>query len=137
REVMSEDPVTVGADETLEVAHRLMVASRIRHLPVLAGGRLCGILSSRDLAGAANELVAARAMHAPVVTLGPEDSIAVAAERLLSHHFSSLPVMRDGQLAGIVTSTDLVRVACERLGDQPVSRLMTPMPLITADPEQT
>jgi len=135
--VMTEDPITMEANETLEVAHALMVSSSIHHLPVTSHGELCGILSARDLAGAAYDLPARRVMHAPVETLAPEDSIHVAAERLLAHHFSSLPVLRDGKVAGIVTSSDLVRVACERLRDEPVSRLMTPSPLVTAERELT
>ena len=50
-EVMSKDVVTVGPQTSLREAAKVMADRWIRHLPVLDGGRLVGILSQRDLAG--------------------------------------------------------------------------------------
>jgi acetoin utilization protein AcuB len=49
RNYMSRSPLTIGPRQTLEEAHRLMRANRIRHLPVLDAGKLVGIVSHRDL----------------------------------------------------------------------------------------
>jgi CBS domain-containing protein len=46
---MTEQPVTVAPDEDLEVAARRMAELGVRHLPVVDGGRLVGVLSMRDL----------------------------------------------------------------------------------------
>ena len=122
RDVMTEDPLTVEPDESVEQARNLMVSCRIRHLPVASGELLRGIVSIRDLTNGA--ACVRDVMHAPVITVSPDDPIAVAAERLLSRHFSSLPVVSGELMVGIVTTTDLVRVVCERLGDMPITALM-------------
>ena len=49
RDIMANDLVTVGPSETARSAYKLMRDRRIRHLPVMTGGRLVGVLSDRDL----------------------------------------------------------------------------------------
>ena len=46
---MTLTPQTIGADQTMDRAHAIMHEYRLRHLPVLAAGRLVGIVSDRDL----------------------------------------------------------------------------------------
>jgi CBS domain-containing protein len=137
-ELMSRDPLTLELNDHLDVARTLMLSCRIRHLPVTRLGQLCGILSARDLAAVAclADTSAHQVMHSPVETLGPRDPVAAAAARMLRYGFSSLPVVDGGQLVGIVTSTDLVRAACDLLDGEPVSQLMTPAPLVTVEPQQ-
>src|SRR5262245_58277645 len=48
-EVMTPQPQTIGLDQTLDVAHRMMRENGIRHLPVLEHGELVGVLTQRDL----------------------------------------------------------------------------------------
>jgi len=50
-DVMSKDPTTVGPGTSLREAAKIMAERWIRHLPVVDGGKLVGILSQRDLAG--------------------------------------------------------------------------------------
>ena len=50
-QVMTKDLITVGPGTSLREAARIMAEKWIRHLPVLDGGKLVGILSQRDLAG--------------------------------------------------------------------------------------
>src|SRR5580765_2432565 len=49
RQYMTHNPYTIGREQNLEVAHRVMREYRVRHLPVLEGGKLVGVLSQRDL----------------------------------------------------------------------------------------
>jgi len=49
RTVMTKSPHTIGQEQTLAVAHQMMREHSVRHLPVLEGGKLVGILSQRDL----------------------------------------------------------------------------------------
>ena len=51
RDVMSVEVITVGADDPASFARATMRQYRIRHLVVLEGGRLVGIVSERDLGG--------------------------------------------------------------------------------------
>ncbi len=46
---MTRMPHTIGSDQTLARARQVMLEHRIRHLPVLDGGRLVGIVTDRDL----------------------------------------------------------------------------------------
>ncbi len=46
---MTTTPLSIGADQTLARAHEVMSAAKIRHLPVLDGGKLVGMLTDRDL----------------------------------------------------------------------------------------
>ncbi len=48
---MTRDPMTVGADEDVESALNMMLTHGFRHLPVVEGGEVTGIVSIRDLAG--------------------------------------------------------------------------------------
>jgi CBS domain-containing protein len=50
-EVMTKDPITVGPGTSLREAARVMADKWIRHLPVVDGGKLVGVISQRDLAG--------------------------------------------------------------------------------------
>ena len=49
KQYMSTGVVTIGAEQPMSVAHRVMREHRIRHLPVLGGGKVVGILTHRDL----------------------------------------------------------------------------------------
>jgi acetoin utilization protein AcuB len=90
----------------------MMDEHRIRHLPVVAGGRLVGVLSDRDVRSAVAEstgTVAGRIMTADPVTVTPQTRIEHAARVMLDARFGSLPVLDGSALVGIVTYTDLLR----------------------------
>jgi acetoin utilization protein AcuB len=122
-EWMSPDPVTVAPDTDVREARRLLQRYGVRHLPVVRGGRLVGIVSDRDvrLEQAALEalddrrLVAlvrgerdvSEVMTAAVHTISPDGSVTEAARTMLSRRISALPVVDDGgRLLGVITSTD-------------------------------
>ena len=111
REVMTRELVTIGLETPCEKARRLMDDHRIRHLPVVDEGRLVGLVSDRDVRSASGHpaAVAARIMTAPPVTVTPETRVEHAARLMLDGAFGSLPVVDGDTLAGIVTSTDLLR----------------------------
>lgn len=124
REIMKATPQTVVENTSLGEAHQLMSKFGIRHLPVVVDGRLCGILSARDiLAYRATTAFREDWWRAPVSaamirspqTANPEDSLTEAAGRLASSRIGALPVVDRGTLVGIVTVTDVldaeVRVA--------------------------
>jgi CBS domain-containing protein len=147
--VMQEALVIVDPADTLDIAEALMFLADSRHIPVVRDGRLVGIISARDVLrwqaqGIANPH-AREVMSEPAVTIGPYESIHVAARRMLDHHISSLPVVDEDEcLLGMVTSTDLLRAAVDELretvdagGDSlVVAKLMTPAPLLTVTPEE-
>jgi acetoin utilization protein AcuB len=121
RDIMATNLVIVGPAETARGAYKLMRDRRIRHLPVVAGGRLVGVLSDRDLRPVLLSPSLARArvaelMSEELTTVPPESAVEEAASLLVMKKIGCLPVLDDGRLVGIVTETDLLAVLVELLG---------------------
>jgi len=128
RDAMTRDVVTVGPEESAARAWGLCRERNIRHLPVVEGGRLVGIVSDRDLrdlspprdtADQENTLgwVQIRDMMSTgVVTAHPLDTIEHAAKVIYENRFNCLPVVADDEIVGIITSSDLVRTLVELTG---------------------
>ncbi len=142
RDIMKRNPLTVGEDEALTTAQSLMAWNGIRHLPVLRRRRVCGILSERDLlayrAGQANWKAArVRDAMTPAPQFAhPEDSLTEVAGRMASARIGALPVVEEGTLVGLVTTTDVLagEVQSAMAVSAPRSRAiardaMTPAPL--------
>ena len=111
RDVMTRRLVVIGPDTSCDKARSIMDEYRVRHLPVMADGRLIGMVSDRDVRSAvrnAPATVAGRIMTSDPVTVTSETRIEHAARIMLDGRFGSLPVV-DGHLVGIVTYTDLLR----------------------------
>lgn len=123
RDWMSLDPVTVTPATDAREARRLLHRYGIRHLPVVDGRRVIGMVSDRDVrvdefslahvpAEDRDELFEAgprieAVMSSPAHVIAPDEPIEAAARLLLSRRISSLPVVdADGALMGIITSTD-------------------------------
>lgn len=124
REWMSPDPVTVTPHTPVAEARQLLSDHGFRHLPVVEGGRLVGILSDRDVAINPRALRAAVRGHTagdlvdddrPVEAVMSRDPHVVAADAtledaarlLVSRQISALPVVDDARtLVGIITSVD-------------------------------
>lgn len=128
REIMSAPPVTVSPTDTLAFAEELMNVERIRHLPVVDGDVLVGVLSHRDLLAASISTLSrpseeddlelkrhhevSRVMRGIVETAAPDAPVEKAAEALLTNQVGCLPVVDERHhLLGIVTSSDFVRLA--------------------------
>ena len=113
---MSAEPKTIGKDEPLVAAHRLMQAHRIRHLPVVHGGRLVGVVSERDLylletvksVDPRREPVE-EAMTAFPFTVPRCADLGDVARQMWQHRYGSALVLEDGNLIGIFTRADALR----------------------------
>jgi acetoin utilization protein AcuB len=116
-EIMKTKPITVTETTKLGEALQTMMKNRIRHLPVVRDGRLCGILSERDILHY-RAVTAFRedwwrapvtaAMIAMVQTAGPDDSLTEIAGRLADSRIGALPIVERGALLGLVTVTDVL-----------------------------
>ena len=129
RDSMTREVVTVGPETTAAEALALCREKGIRHLPVLEGGWLVGMISDRDLrsatpalgdpdrAEALERIRVADEMAKEVATVRPEDPIEDAAIEMYERKIGCLPVVDDGDLVvGIVTSSDVMRAFVRLVG---------------------
>lgn len=106
--------VIIGPDATVAEARRTMAAHAIRHLPVTASdGRLLGLVSQTDLlvAGDQPDKLLAEIMVREVDTIEERSNLRYAAMLMFRRKRSCLPVLRDGELSGIITDSDFLGVA--------------------------
>ncbi|MCA9913293.1 MAG: CBS domain-containing protein [Anaerolineae bacterium] len=126
-DIMTPKVVAIHAQDNLSKACCVLEDAGVRHLIVIdAAGRLAGIVSDRDCKLAVQspysvydqetaETFAERILVEKIMTPTPEcidpmSSVQEAAYIMLDKHISALPVTQDGNVIGIVTSTDLLGV---------------------------
>ncbi|HEY7714012.1 MAG TPA: CBS domain-containing protein [Candidatus Binatia bacterium] len=131
REIMMGSPVTLSADDTLDLVSNVISLGRIRHIPIVEDGKLVGLISERDLFGAgAARLFGLKSksksallktvpvkdvMKKRVVTVAADTQIKQAAHLMADKKIGCLPVVEDGVVIGLVTTTDILRYV-EELG---------------------
>jgi acetoin utilization protein AcuB len=120
---MTPNVVTIHRTDSISTACALMAEVKTRHLVVVnPDGAVAGILSDRDCNRAlqspftggdptklAESVSVDRIMNVMPHCIDPQASPAEAAEIMLAHNISALPVIRDETLIGIVTTTDLLK----------------------------
>ncbi len=130
-EWMTTAPITVSPTTPVSEARELMHRKRIRHLLVLEGGRLLGIITDRDIRLTLpspatslsvwevnyllTKLTVGEVMTKHVITTGPERPVSEAVGLMLVHKIGALPVTEEGRLVGIITETDLLRAFAKML----------------------
>ncbi len=134
REIMSAPPVTVERADSLAFAEELMTVERIRHLPVVDGDVLVGLLSQRDILAASisslsrpseeedlqlkRKVEVGQVMRGVVETATAETPVTQAADTMLSQKLGCLPVVDERHhLVGIVTDADFVRLARDLIAE--------------------
>ncbi len=125
REIMMGSPVTLKPEDSLDLANDVIALGRIRHIPVVQDGRLVGMITERDLIGAAASKIfglkqASKSallktvkikdvMKKRVVTVAPDTPIKEAVHLMADKKIGCVPVVSDGALVGLVTTTDVLR----------------------------
>jgi CBS domain-containing protein len=120
---MTDEVVTVEKETTLLEAHRLMGVKRIRSLPVVDDETLVGIVTRTDLMSSDPSRLASsqkqdlslkvltqpveKVMSKPLYTISPDAELPEAAKLMLENKVHCLPVMKDNELVGIITESDL------------------------------
>ncbi len=129
---MTLNPITATPDTTHSQAFKLLREHDIRHLPILDGDKLVGIVTDKDLLRAEpspattlsvyeiytllDSLKLKSIMVTPVVTVEENCPLEEAARILLEYKITGLPVMRGDRLMGIITEMDIFRTFVEILG---------------------
>jgi CBS domain-containing protein len=107
---------SVAPDATVYDALALMAAKNVAAVLVISEGSLVGIVSARDygrkvvLEGkSARDVRVQEIMTSSLITITPEATVLDAMSLMESRHFRHLPVLKEGQLEGVVTMSDLMR----------------------------
>lgn len=109
RHLMTRTPKTVSPQITVAAMRELMQQHRLRHLLVCEKGkRLVGVVSDRDLGRSAPTQTAAQIMTAQPRTVAPATPVGTAIALILDDSISCLPVVEEGMLCGLLTTTDLI-----------------------------
>ncbi len=131
RKIMRAEVVTLQAGEPLARAVKLMASEQIRHLPVLDGEALVGMVSLQDVKHATpsplvegnqaeyrkvlRETPVRRIMRRAPVTAGPDDTLASIVRLMIDNKIGAVPIVEDGKLVGIVSELDALKVLLDVL----------------------
>lgn len=118
---MTRTPHTVGCNQPLAVAHKIMNEHGIRHLPVLDTGKLVGVVSQRDLHFLETlrdvdprAVKVSEAMNAEVLTVTARTTLHRAAEEMFERRLGSAVVVdAKGRVVGMFTTVDALRALAE------------------------
>lgn len=134
-DVMTEAPITVSSSTSIRKVITTLFESDFRHLPIVDGGQLVGIVSDRDLrAFMAPSMIelekpedvqrrlaqpVSTVMNADVVSVTAETDLADVIEMMLDQKVGAIPVVRPDtqELVGIVSYVDVLRAAQELFED--------------------
>ncbi|MBC8757262.1 CBS domain-containing protein [Kordia sp. YSTF-M3] len=123
--IMTAEVITLNHTDSLDTAERLFKTKNIRHIPVVSGDAIIGMLSYTDLlrisfADATDEgdeevetivynmFTIEQVMAKNLISITSDTLIKEAAEILAKKEFHALPVVDNGKLVGILTTTDLI-----------------------------
>lgn len=124
--IMTKNVVKLNITDDLTKAEQLFKKHKIRHMPVVSGNRILGMLSYTDLLRISfvdavdddadvvdvtvyNMFTVEQVMTKKLVTVTPETNIKEVAQILAEKEFHALPVVEGDLLLGIVTTTDLIK----------------------------
>jgi acetoin utilization protein AcuB len=111
---MTTAPHSIGEDQTLAFAHEVMRKHSIRHLPVLTGGELVGLVTERDLGLVESfkdvdpkVVRVGDAMSTNVYAVSPEAPLDEVLREMAAHKYGCAVVMTNHKVVGIFTMVDV------------------------------
>jgi acetoin utilization protein AcuB len=120
---MTPAPHFVELESPMRHAQALMQGAEVRHLPVVSGGRLVGIITERDVTRAMavagpnkiEELLVSDADWEGVYSVETTERLDVVVQEMADRRIGSAVVTKNGKLVGIITSADVCRLYAELL----------------------
>ena len=121
---MTPGPYTIGREQSLVTAKQMMQTSHVRHLPVLHGGKLVGVLSDRELAAietlpGSTQFTVEDAMVPDVFMTSGDAPLAMVAGEMARLRLGSAIVLKDDQVVGVFTAVDALRALADALTKRP------------------
>ncbi len=119
RHRMTVDPVIISPHDTLAGAREKMTAGTFRRLPVVQDGALVGILTDRDIlrfTGSEERTRVVGAMTENPLTVSPTMPVEEAVRLMLKHQIGGLPVLENGKVVGLITTSDVMQAFLEVSG---------------------
>jgi acetoin utilization protein AcuB len=116
---MTQNPVTVAADDLLIQAWLKMQKGGSRRPPVVSDVQVVGIITDRDMrehAGYLDRIEVTTAMSKKPITVTLATTVDVAAQLLLKHKVGGLPVVEKGRVVGMITTTDILQAFLDVMG---------------------
>jgi acetoin utilization protein AcuB len=119
---MTTTPHSIGSEQTLVTASAMMNKHEIRHLPVLHGGKLLGMLTDRDIKLIETfrdvdptKVTVAEAMTERPYSVSPETPLDEVVETMAENKYGSAVVMQNQKVVGVFTTVDACQALCELL----------------------
>ncbi len=113
---MAHHPHTIGREQTVAKAHEVMRKYGIRHLPVLDGGRIVGLVSERDLFVVeglrdvdAAHVTVEEAMSQDPYVVPPTKPLGEVVREMAAHKYGSVIVAKDSAIIGVFTTVDALK----------------------------
>lgn len=129
---MKRDVITVTKNERMTTAKKIIQEKNIRHLPVVDGKKLIGLVTNMDIRKAEaspatsleirelhyllDKLTVGEIMTKNVITVSPDISVEEATTLLHDNKIGCLPVVEDGNLVGMLTENDVMEILIEVMG---------------------
>jgi acetoin utilization protein AcuB len=120
---MTPSPHTISPAQPLTLARRQMLDHGVRHLPVLEGGRIVGLISERDLLLVESlpgvnptDVRVEEAMVQNVFTASPDQPVAEVVETMIDRKLGSAVVAEGERVVGVFTTIDALRALRDQLG---------------------
>ena len=144
RQMMKNDVITLGSEDTIRCALETMKENRIRHIPIVEENYIVvGIITERDVKDASpslfqldlNEDLLTKPiksiMSTNVITGHPLDFVEELAATMIENQIGCLPILQGKKLVGLITETDLLHTFVQLTGaDQPASHIEVKVPNI-------
>jgi CBS domain-containing protein len=134
RDFMTTEVTSLQETDSLLDARMVFIRSNFRHLPVLCGKQLRGVVTEHDVKQFAPSLMSgvspaeynqvlestpvSQAMTRDPLTVRPDQPVFEAATTLYTRRLGCLPVVENGELVGIVTTTDMLRLLVRMIREQ-------------------
>jgi acetoin utilization protein AcuB len=119
RHAMTANPITISPQDTLATARENMTNGKFRRLPVVQDDTLVGILTDRDILrflGSEERTRIDGAMTESPLTISPNTPVEEVVRLMRKHQFSGLPVVENGKVVGIITTSDIMQAFLEVSG---------------------